>query len=130
MRMNKILLVLFFCFLLIGSSKTWGLERDLFTDPSKLVEIKIGEDFYIAVAANPTTGYSWKMTGAGDSKRVKFIGENYQPDNSGLVGAGGAQWFHFLAQNAGETEIKLLYSRPWESKEAPVKNATFKVKIS
>jgi predicted secreted protein len=130
MRWNKIIIsfsLLLFVFMPdSGSCAT----RRLFTDPSKPIEVKKGEDFILAVDSNATTGYAWTMVGPFGSPQLKYIGTNYQAAQPGMVGQGGVEWFRFLAMKDGETEIYLRYGRSWEKDKPPAKEAKFKVKVS
>ena len=78
--------------------------------------------------SNPTTGYRW--TASYDDKMLILTGKDYQQAGNGnLIGQGGKDIWRFKALQAGTTEIKMTYSRPWESVQ-PIKNFTLKVVIT
>jgi len=85
------------------------LERDA----SAPVAIKAGEDFFIALASNASTGYSWGQT-VGDRKIVGYEGALTQAPANAMLGAPGQQIFIFHASRAGSTTILFAYARPWE----------------
>lgn len=89
--------------------------------------LKAGNSFTLRLNSNPTTGYRW--TASYDDKMLALIGNDYQQDGNGnLVGQGGQDIWRFKALQAGTAEIKMTYSRPWES-AAPIKTFTLKVII-
>lgn len=89
--------------------------------------LKVGNSFTLRLNSNPTTGYRW--TASYDDKVLALIGSDYQPDGNGnLVGQGGQDIWRFKALQAGTTELKMTYSRPWES-AAPAKTFTLQVVV-
>jgi predicted secreted protein len=100
----------------------------VFTDPTKPVAVDAGEEFFIALASNETTGYTWSQSIA-DGKIVAYEGNVYQNPSSGLIGAGGQQIFIYHANRTGTTAIRFSYARPFEHGTPPVKTATFDVSV-
>ncbi len=86
-----------------------------YVDPEKTISVGIEEEFIIALDSNPTTGYDWEESH--DNSVLNLVDDRYEPDEkaAGLVGAGGTQYFRFKALKAGQTEITLVYKRPWET---------------
>lgn len=91
-----------------GGAKTY-------VDPEETISVGINQEFIIALDSNPTTGYDWEESH--DDSLLKLVVDEYKPDEKaeGLVGAGGTQYFRFKALKAGQTEITLVYKRPWET---------------
>ena len=92
-------------------------EGKTYTDSGQTISIGINQEFVIALGSNPTTGYSWQESY--DETRLELVGgeSTYKPGKEakqGVVGAGGVEYFRFKALKAGETEITLVYKRPWE----------------
>ncbi len=81
----------------------------------------IGEDFLITLDANPSTGYLW--TADFDKNYLMLRSEDFIPAKVSpeTVGAGGKEVFAFTPLKAGETTIKVGYSRPWESRAVEIK---------
>ena len=106
--MKKILLVLF-CFLSITTS---------FAGTLPVVPVSASQRvFMIQLPTNPSTGYMWTIKSY-DKRVLKFLRKKYLPaGNKILMGAGGYMNFYFLVCGKSrplQTEIDLLYSRPWE----------------
>ncbi|MFC1915034.1 protease inhibitor I42 family protein [Chloroflexota bacterium] len=90
-------------------------EVETYTDSGQAINIGINQEFIIALAANPTTGYSWQASY--DQSRLELISGTYQASKEaerGTVGAGGVEYFRFKALKAGEAEVTMVYKRPWE----------------
>ncbi len=117
-------LALFFAATL-SSGGTAALSPTVFTQPGPLA-VKPDDDFLIALASNPSTGYRWSATVSG-SKAVTAKGSAYQSRAPGMPGAGGQQVFSFQAGHAGTATISLAYARPWEKNVKPIKQLFFTV---
>ena len=74
----------------------------VFTDAGQVVAVAAGDDFFIALPSNPTTGYTWTQS-LGDGKILAYEGNVYQPPSAGLMGAGGEQIFIYHANRSGST---------------------------
>lgn len=91
------------------------------------IKIQPGKSFSLSLACNPTTGYSWQLSDQYDKALLKLTGQAYLSKSTGkLVGQAGHQLFKFRALKNGQTEVKLVYMRPWESVQ-PLKTLTVKV---
>jgi len=90
-------------------------EVETYTDPGQAIEIGTNQEFVIALGSNPTTGYGWQESY--DNTILELMEKTYKPGEEakeGVVGAGGVEYFRFKTLNKGETEITLVYKRPWE----------------
>lgn len=69
-----------------------------------------------SLEANPTTGYSWKVS---QSEEIFKVESSYaeKPHAEGLVGVGGEESFKLTPLKAGKTEVTLTYARTWEDGE-------------
>lgn len=106
--MRKILLVLT-CLLAFSNS---------YADPMPVVPVSATQRmFMIQMPANPTTGYMWTVKSY-DRRVLKFLRKKYIPaGNKMLMGAGGYMNFYFLVCGESrplQTQVNLLYARPWE----------------
>jgi predicted secreted protein len=99
------------------------LERDA----SAPVSVGVGEDFYIALATNASTGYSWSQT-IGDGKIVAYEGALQQAAAEEMPGAPGQQIFIFHANRTGRSTILFAYARSWEHKAA-AKTLSFTIQV-
>lgn len=97
------------------------------TDVEKTVVTSVGQEFTIAMDSNPTTGYDWEEIH--DESMLVLVEDKFEPDKKakGLVGAGGTQYYRFLALKDGDTKITVTYRRPWE--EIYVKQKIFRVNV-
>lgn len=97
-------------------------------DSAQPIVVKVGEEFFIALPSNKTTGYAWTAT-IGDEKLTAYEGNVYQNPSSGLIGAGGQQIFIFHANRTGTTTITFAYARSFETNTAPAKTLSFSLSI-
>ncbi len=82
----------------------------------KELKLQAGQSFTLSLPSNPTTGYSWSLSDNWDKKLLSAAGENYVSESqTPRMGQGGQQIFKFQALQAGQTELNLVYTRPWES---------------
>ena len=103
-------------------------EVETYTDPGQTINIGVGQEFVIALGSNPTTGYGWQESY--DETMLELIGgqSTYEPSKEDLVGAGGVEYFRFKTLNIGETEVTLVYKRPWEEEFLEQKVFTIDIK--
>ena len=90
-------------------------EVKTYTDSGQTIDISVNQEFVIALGSNPTTGYGWQESY--DESILELVEKTYKPGEAtkqGMVGAGGVEYFRFKPLKAGETEITLVYKRPWE----------------
>lgn len=100
----------------------------VFIDASQPITVQAGEDFFVALPSNPTTGYTWSQTIL-DGKVLAYEGNVFQPPSSAAIGAGGQQLFIFHANRSGSTSIVFAYARPFETNVAPAKTLTYSVAV-
>ena len=91
------------------------------------IHVLPGEAIRVVLRSNPSTGFSWQL-GPIEEEVIEFIESGFEadPHKEYEVGYGGNHVWKFKAVGAGETELSLVYARPWED-EKPAK--TFKIKI-
>ena len=98
------------------------------SDVANPLVVKAGEEFFIALPSNRTTGYSWTQSVA-DGKILAYEGNVYQNPSNGLLGAGGQQMFIYRANRTGSTTITVSYSQPFDTNAASAKTLTFNVTV-
>ena len=96
-------------------------------DDGTSIVLEPGESFSVVLPGNATTGYSWRVEGI--DAAILSAAEPVYVSDSELVGAGGVYTFTFTAAAAGETELRLVYLRPWEQVE-PLQTFTMTVTVS
>jgi len=92
------------------------------------VELSVGQRFLVSLESNPSTGYRWEIAEL-DTSVVAQAGEPSFAASSDLVGASGFETWRFQAVAAGETELRLVYRRPWEQ-EPPLQSYTLHLSVS
>jgi inhibitor of cysteine peptidase len=90
-----------------------------YKDVGDSIDVSVGQEFIIALASNPTTGYSWQASY--DETMLELVGgeSTYEADETGeeVVGGGGTEFFRFKALKAGAVEITMTYAQHWEGGE-------------
>jgi len=96
-------------------------------DNGSTVELESGHVLSITLDANPTTGYTWEVVEPQDGQVMRQAGEiEFEPE-SDAIGSGGVQIIRFECVNAGQTVLKLVYHRPWETDLEPLETFTIHV---
>ncbi len=96
------------------------------TDDGRQIELRKGQPLVITLEGNPTTGYTWAAVEL-EEQILRQAGEVEFNPESDLIGAPGVQTLRFEAVAAGQTDLKLVYHRPWEEGVEPLK--TFSVQV-
>lgn len=77
--------------------------------------------------ANPTTGFTWELASL-DQGVLRPVGEPAYRSESDLPGSPGTMTFTFEAVGAGETELRMIYHRPWED-ASPIQTFSLSVTV-
>ncbi len=109
------------------SSDETGKDRPVYSDPSRPIEIMIGQEFAIELESNKTTGYQWQLAQPLSNSIIELLCDEYQVSKTGLIGAGGKEIWTFKSISSGETIISMKYIRPWEKDVPPVGNVQFRI---
>ncbi len=127
--MKKYLLVILLLITVLAGCSAKSAEVKTYTDPSQTVDVNVNQEFILALESNPTTGYGWQETH--DATMVSLVNQEYkqQEGSTGLVGAGGTEYFKYQALKKGETSVTLVYRRSWEQPNPDDKTKTFTVNI-
>lgn len=94
------------------------------------ITLEKGQELYIALASNPSTGYRWQW-----HKPPEPIFELVEDPwysataTDGSIGKGGTQTFWFRAIEKGSQKIRLSYKRPWQKGGRPMDVAIFDVTV-
>ena len=95
----------------------------------KEIHSKAGSSFTVVLAANHTTGYSWRLAKPLNVDLLKQVSDVYNQVSSPRMGAGGKEVWTFEALSKGATDIEFEYARPFEKDAAPVNTAKFHIII-
>ena len=125
-----------FCFIITillmfaAGCKTTGEYHSQLTmpDSGRILTLKPGDTFRIALQSNPTTGFNWIEAGKTDTDVIRLTAKRFvsAQKRKDFVGAPGETEFIYKAVGSGETEIRLNYKRSWET---VVPDKTFMLKI-
>ena len=77
------------------------------------VVMSSGQELELQLAANPTTGYTWRLD-LGEQTHLRLKSRRYQPFATGPnppPGAGGTEYFVFEAVSAGTEHLQFAYRR-------------------
>ena len=94
-------------------------------DSGKTVEIGVGDEMEVILPGNPTTGYLWEVSSL-DSNVLRLGKADFLASDK-AIGSGGMEIIMLHAIAAGESEVKLIFHRPFEHNMAPLK--TFEVTV-
>ena len=101
-----------------AAANGWSL-RLAEADNGKAYTVKVGDTIEVTIPGNPTTGFGWTAALAEkDAALVQQVGEPVyaaEATDETIVGAGGTYTFTFKAVAKGQADLKLVYSRSWES---------------
>lgn len=98
-------------------------------DNGRQIELQKGQTLAISLEGNPSTGYTWEMAES-EGSILRQVGEIEFKAESDLVGAPGTQTLRFEAVESGQTELKLVYHRPWEKDVEPLETFTLQVTVN
>jgi inhibitor of cysteine peptidase len=96
-------------------------------DNGSMIELKEGQVVSITLEANPTTGYTWEIVEPLNEHVMRQVGEIEFKPESEAIGAGGVQIIRLEVVNAGQTALKLVYHRPWETDVEPLETFSLQV---
>jgi predicted secreted protein len=102
----------------------------VFTDADAATGITVhaGEDFFIAVPSNASTGYTWTQTLA-DGKILAYEGNVREPGPAQMPGSPGQQIFIYHANRTGATTVVLNYAQAFAPNQPPAKSLTYTVTV-
>jgi inhibitor of cysteine peptidase len=99
-----------------------------YSDPGTPITNAVGQEFLIALEANPTTGYQWQLSKPLEPA-LKLEETSYSPEEGQVVGSGGTQYWRFEGVAPGTATVTLNYLKPWEKDVAPAKTESFTVNV-
>lgn len=97
------------------------------SDDGGSVAVGVGEEFTVALPANPSTGFTWTVARL-DADVFEQVGETEFEPESDALGAGGTLTYRFEGRAAGTGELVLEYRRPFEN-VAPESTFTLTVDV-
>jgi len=85
-------------------------------DAGKSSALVTGDTLVVRLAANPTTGYEWRVVSTNDTILPAAGDPQYAVSND-LMGGGGVATFRFLAKAAGEAAVQIGEFAPGADQE-------------
>ena len=85
-------------------------------DNNTQVVLIIGQELQILLPENPTTGFRWQMSPAGEPV-LELLDDKFDSPASG-VGTGGIRHWRFKATVKGSADIEMVYRRVWEQDQS------------
>ncbi|GEM_PF-6398846 len=77
--------------------------------------VTVGENFTVNAEENPSTGHTWLLESY-DTSYLELVNNQYEPPpGNSSPGTPGERHFTFKALKAGQTQIVMVYKRPWEN---------------
>jgi inhibitor of cysteine peptidase len=98
-------------------------------DNNRAVELTVGQDLYLELESNRTTGYQWWLTDSTEVVVVPIGKPTYTAPQSTGVGAGGTETWWFRAARLGSQTLTFEYRRSWEEGEKPAKTLRYDVTV-
>ncbi|MCR3760892.1 protease inhibitor I42 family protein [Clostridium felsineum] len=89
-------------------------------------KIKLGEEVWIILDGNPSTGYNWKLDFE-DSGIYRVQESFFLPSRTESVGTKGKAIWILKATDKGETVVSLNYARSFDKK--PIKNVAYSIVV-
>ncbi|KAF1028920.1 MAG: hypothetical protein GAK37_01988 [Pseudomonas sp.] len=84
------------------------------------LHLATGQNLILTLPSNPTTGYRWAIQDSAGGVLRALGPEVYSnPEDGGLVGAGGHSTWRFQAFAAGQGRLRLTSQQPWEPEAEP-----------
>ena len=94
------------------------------SDSGRRIKLRVGDRIEVRLPGNPSTGYEWEVV-LPVASCVKLMKETEYIPDSAAFGSGGEHLFVFEPVTAGETTVRLIYSRSWERNASPVASFEF-----
>jgi len=106
-----------------GTGETVELKE---SDSGRTIQVKSGALIKVSLESNLSTGYSWAVKEI-NNQILQQQGEPEFIRDSDLKGSGETTVMTFKALQAGESQLYLVYMRPFEADTSPEK--TYEVQI-
>jgi len=98
-------------------------------DAGQEVTLAPGDLLYVRLRARPGTGYRWEVRQADPAVLEAQGGVAFEQAPNAPPGNPATQVLRFRASAVGETELSLVYVRPWERDKAPAERFTIYTRV-
>ena len=99
-------------------------------DDGRQLRLSVGDTLTVELKSNPTTGFRWMVPEEGAKDVLKLNSDEFFAPGTDLCGAPGRQKLSFTAASPGETELRIVYIRPWKKDAPPAQKFTVKVVVA
>lgn len=96
------------------------------TSNGHTLEAALGQMVQISLEENPSAGFRWRLTQAGESVAT-LMGDAFEPGRKAPGQTGVHRW-QFKTVAAGSAPVRFIYRRSWE--EDPAAARVFSVTLS
>ena len=120
--------ITFLAFGVVASGSAGPLVVMTEADSGHRIALRIGQELFLNLKSNPSTGYSWIRADTETSVLVMLGKPAYKP-GSPLPGASGMESWKFRAVERGAQTLKLEYRRPWEKNTPPANTIVLYVTV-
>ncbi|MBU0548075.1 MAG: protease inhibitor I42 family protein [Candidatus Omnitrophica bacterium] len=118
---SKLAIILLVCLVRLVFAQS-DFSRDF-----KVMRVPQGKIISIALNANPTTGFSWRLVSISDKNVLEFVKKEFFSAKEKLAGVGGVEKWSFKTLKSGQATIILEYIREWEKDVPAAKREEFSV---
>ncbi|MBK5266864.1 MAG: protease inhibitor I42 family protein [Acidimicrobiia bacterium] len=98
-------------------------------DSGSEVRVGSGDQFQVVLESNPSTGYSWEVTGEPDPGILELVSHSFEGADADLVGAAGTEVFVFKGVGFGAEVLRMEYFRPFDDPPVPERVVEFRVRV-
>src|SRR5262249_49416095 len=78
------------------------------------IQIFVGDTLLIRLHSTPGTGYQWQVSQIDKTILDQTSAPTFVAPPNPIPGAEGHELFHFRREKAGNSDLTLVYVRPWE----------------
>jgi len=135
--MKRKLTIGFLCLGMVSVLSSYGQKYVRVTQSSSKQTVTLAKDqaLELQLPVHPTTGYGWYIKNSSKSKmagQLQQVGSWEFKPNAGTKGVGGegTAILHFTALAQGQTDLELVYERPWMGESSATSTYQITVKAS
>ena len=92
---------------------------EILTRVGETLRVRVGQEFCVELADNPSTGYWWQWVSNAGASRVGMVETEWISDDPTheLDGAGGKLLFRFVARQTGHVRLTFEHSSPGDDQQ-------------
>jgi inhibitor of cysteine peptidase len=129
-RVSFAFVLLMLAIALIAAGKQRGMTLRLtHADSGSTITLHPDDTLELVLPGNPTTGYTWEVK-PGSEALLKQQGEPVFTPDSKALGAEGRMTFKFDVVATGKGSLVLLYRRPFEPEDKPLRTFGIRIVVS